>query len=233
MTKVIAILGAGSGLAVSVARRYGKQGYAVALVARNPDKLQALADGIASEDVGAIALLRTCLLPRTQAILARFGRIDILYYAPNPVDRCIPAMELTPEALQQRIDLYFYGLVAAVNAVLPVLLERGEGRVLSGFGGSAQVGFPGTSGTGPAMAAARNYLQSLQQELVERGIEVDVVAITAAVRNSAFHRELQAGGAASSGITSEIPEAAPEQLAELLDEAASDPERLEACFPTA
>lgn len=239
MTKVIALFGAGTGLAASVARRYGRHGYSVALVARNAGKLEDLASSIKSGGIETATFVADLSVTEqvsaaVEAIRARFGRIDILYYAPNPVDQFVPATEVTQDILQQRLALYLFGLVAAVNAVLPELRKRGAGRILSGFGGTAQVGFPFMSGTGPAMAAARNYLQSLQKELVSEGIEVGIVTITAVVRNSAFHQGLQAErGQEGSHIATQFPEADPDHLASLLDEAAADPERLEASFPPA
>ncbi len=237
MTKVIAMFGAGTGLAASVARRYGREGYAIALVARNAEKLDALSGSIKSGGIETGTFLADLsdsaqVTSAVEAIRARFGRIDVLYYAPNPVDHFVPAMEVTPDILRPRLDLYLFGLVAAVNAVLPELRERGAGRILSGFGGTAQAGLPFLSGTGPAMAAARNYLQSLQKELVSEGIEVGVVTITAIVRNSAFHQGLQAEGG-DADLAGQLPKADPDHLASLLDEAAGDPERLEASFPPA
>lgn len=236
MTKVIAFFGAGTGLAASVARQYGKKGYAVALVARNAQKLDTLAADIASQGIETSTFIADlskpeAILSAVAAIRDRFGRIDALYYGPNPQDNFTPATQLTPEILRPLIDLYFLGLVNTVNAVLPEFRGRGEGLILTALGGTAQIGFPFLSGIGPAMAAGRNYLQSLQKELVPENIKVGLITITAVIRNSAIHKSLTAENGASLPEGLEVPEVDPDHLAALLEDALNDTERLEASFP--
>ncbi|MEV4229069.1 SDR family NAD(P)-dependent oxidoreductase, partial [Streptomyces bobili] len=48
---VIAVIGAGPGLGLSIARRFGKEGFQVALVSRTQDKLDALAARLAEEGI--------------------------------------------------------------------------------------------------------------------------------------------------------------------------------------
>jgi short-subunit dehydrogenase len=55
MSKVLAVLGAGTGLGVSVAQRFGREGFRVALVARRKDRLDALVEKLAGEGVEAAA----------------------------------------------------------------------------------------------------------------------------------------------------------------------------------
>ncbi|MGN7974441.1 SDR family NAD(P)-dependent oxidoreductase [Serratia sp. 22264] len=237
MKKVIAIFGAGSGLAASVARQYGAKGFAVALVARNAEKLNALAESIRSNGVDTATFIADlsdaeAILSAIVAIRERFGRIDALYYAPNPQDTFTPATELTPAILQPRINLYFYGLINVINVILPEFRERGEGIILSAFGGTAQVGCPFMSGLGPAMAAARNYLQSLQKELVIENIKVGVVTITAIVQNSATHQELQSQDGMNDLVMElGLSEVDPDHLAILLDDALNNTKILEMSFP--
>lgn len=47
MSKVIAIFGAGVGLGASTARRFAREGFSVALVARRKDRLDALVEQLA------------------------------------------------------------------------------------------------------------------------------------------------------------------------------------------
>ena len=51
MSKVIAVFGAGTGLGVSVARRFGREGYRVALVARRAEQLTALVTTLGAEGI--------------------------------------------------------------------------------------------------------------------------------------------------------------------------------------
>ena len=49
----IAIVGAGPGLGAAVARKFGREGFAVALIARNRTKLEALEKDLAADGVTA------------------------------------------------------------------------------------------------------------------------------------------------------------------------------------
>jgi NADP-dependent 3-hydroxy acid dehydrogenase YdfG len=62
------------------------------------------------------------------------------------------------------------GRIAVVRAVLPEMIDRGDGGILFGQGISGVRPMPGSSGPAPAMAAARNYVHSLHGELAEKGV---------------------------------------------------------------
>jgi short-subunit dehydrogenase len=71
------------------------------------------------------------------------------------------------------------------------------------------------SGPSPAQAAQRNYLQALHAEVAEKGVYVGMLYIGAAIRNSAFHAEMEKARAAGDPVW-EMPTADPEHLADLL-----------------
>src|SRR5262245_4287669 len=98
MKKTIAVLGVGSGLGTSVARRFGREGYQVALVARRQAPLEALAASLQREGIEAEAfsadLAHTETIPQlVAAIKARFGSIDVLEYAPITSTPFVPAAQ--------------------------------------------------------------------------------------------------------------------------------------------
>jgi NAD(P)-dependent dehydrogenase (short-subunit alcohol dehydrogenase family) len=86
MVKTIAIFGAGPGLSRSVALRFGREGFRVALVARNRERLDALAAQLAGQGIEAAGWLadlldRDALPAVADAMTARFGPLDVLEYA--------------------------------------------------------------------------------------------------------------------------------------------------------
>lgn len=100
-----------------------------------------------------------------------------------------------------------------------------------GLGGTAVRGIPFRSGPGPAMAAARNYLQSLHGEVAGDGVRVAMVTISAIIKQSAAHRAIESGQVKLDlppGVR--VPEADPAELAELLADAA-DAGKVEVTFP--
>ncbi|MFF5010522.1 SDR family oxidoreductase [Streptomyces phaeochromogenes] len=181
---VIAIVGAGPGLGLSIARRFGAGGFRVALISRTQEKVDALAATLAEEGIEAAGFSADVARPDSlQAALAavadRFGPVDVLEY--SPADRALTgaaAADATADDIQRQIDFYLYGAVAAVRQVLPAMLERGSGTLLFSTGASSVRPLGGAFGaTGIAAAALRNYAMALNIDLAERGVHAAHVAI--------------------------------------------------------
>ena len=235
MAKSIAVFGAGPGLGEAVARRYARAGYAVTLVARRPEPLEDLAKDLTS--AGATAHVITADLSDTGAtprlaeqIRAQAGRPDAFYYAPTPSTGFVSAASLTPEHAQSFMPLIFYTMLALVQEFLPHMLEQGDGAILTAQGGSTVQGLPHMSGPSPAQAAQRNYLQALHAEVADQGVYVGMLYVGAAIRNSAFHAEMEQARAAGEPVW-EMPVVDPEHLAGLLWTMHSTKGQREAIYP--
>ncbi|ATE56723.1 MULTISPECIES: SDR family NAD(P)-dependent oxidoreductase [Actinosynnema] len=219
MRKVIVVFGAGTGLGAAVARRFGREGYRVALVARRRDRLDALVAKLAEQGIEAEAFTADLSDHRAapalvETIRERMGRIDVVEYAPIGVDFAMtPAAELTTDQVLSQVALFTLTPVALVGAVLPELLERGDGAVLIGQGMSAAHPVPGLSGVSLGMAATRNYVHSLHGELAGRGVYAGTLTIGAMIAGSAAH-ELVVSGELG-GLPKDVPTADPDVLAEL------------------
>jgi short-subunit dehydrogenase len=220
MSKSIAVFGAGPGLGQAVARQYARKGYAVTLVGRRFEPLDRLAKDLAA--AGATAHVITADLADTGAtpqlaeqIRAKAGNLDALYYAPTPATGFVSAANLTPQHAQNFMPLIFYTMLALVQEFLPHMLEQRDGAILTAQGGSTVQGLPNMSGPSPAQAAQRNYLQALHAEVAEKGVYVGMLYIGAAIKNSAFHAEMENAKAAGEPGW-EMPSVDPEHLADLL-----------------
>jgi short-subunit dehydrogenase len=220
MAKSIAVFGAGPGLGQAVARRYAREGYAVTLVARRPEPLDRLAQDLRS--AGATAHVITADLADTGAtaelaeqIRAKAGHLDVLYYAPTPDTGFVSAAALTPQHAESFMPLIFYTMLALVQEFLPHMLKQGDGAILTAQGGSTVQGLPNMSGPSPAQAAQRNYLQALHAEVAVQGVYVGMLYVGAAIRNSAFHAELEKARAAGDPAW-QMPTVDPGHLADLL-----------------
>ncbi len=60
----IAIVGAGPGLGLAIARTFGREGFSVALIARTQDKLDRLAADLGAEGITAAVSPPTCSIAR-------------------------------------------------------------------------------------------------------------------------------------------------------------------------
>ncbi|MEV8548042.1 SDR family NAD(P)-dependent oxidoreductase [Streptomyces sp. NPDC051572] len=181
---VIAIVGAGPGLGLSIARRFGAGGFRVALVSRTREKVEALAATLAEEGVEAAGFSADVTRPESlqaalSAVADRFGPVDVLEFSPADRDLAgAAAADATAEDMQRQLDFYLYGAVAAVRQVLPAMLERGNGTLLFSTGASSVRPLGGAFGaTGIAAAALRNYGMALNLDLADRGVHAAHVAI--------------------------------------------------------
>jgi len=197
--KTIAIFGAGPALGLALARRFGREGFRVALVARDASRLDAMAGGLASEGVEAAGFPadladRAAALSAVDAIDARFGPVDVLEYSPTPGQhlRSSPS-ELDVAAAAALLELYVLTPVALVRRMLPGMLERGDGGLLFSMGAAAKYPMPRFAG-GMALSGLRNYVHSLNAELQPKNVYAGTLVIGALIEGSAAARNPSAWG---------------------------------------
>jgi NADP-dependent 3-hydroxy acid dehydrogenase YdfG len=179
---VIAIVGAGPGLGLSIARRFGREGFAVALISRSAANLGSLTTelrrtGIEAAGFEADVRDRPALTGALAAAAQRFGPVDVLEYSPAP--HGAPAglamtdvLHVTPENVQPQVEFYVHGAIAAVQAVLDDMLARGHGTLLFTTGASSAVTMPPMGNVGIAGAGLRNYALALHAALAGHGVYV-------------------------------------------------------------
>ncbi|MEU6535793.1 SDR family NAD(P)-dependent oxidoreductase [Streptomyces sp. NPDC047000] len=183
----IAVVGAGPGLGAAVARRFGQEGFGVALIARNEKHVEALAGEIAELGVRAHGFAADVRDPLALAEALRraaeaVGTIEVLQYSPAPHrDFMRPVLETTHTDLLGPLEFSVYGPVAAVQQVLPGMRELGRGTVLFVNGGTAVVPHPDRAGTSIAFAAESAYGHLLHDRLAGEGIHVAQLIIPGAI----------------------------------------------------
>ncbi|MCA0252271.1 MAG: SDR family NAD(P)-dependent oxidoreductase [Propionibacteriaceae bacterium] len=183
----IAIIGAGPGLGLSIARVFGNHGFDVALIARTQTTLDALAaqlgqDGITAEGFAADILDRDALRRALHAATVRFGQIDVLEFSPAP-HAPVPGLEMasatevTVENIQPQLEFYLHAAITAVGEVLPAMTDRGAGTLLFTTGAGSVTPIPQMGNVNAAAAALRNWAINLHTTLQPVGIYAAHVAI--------------------------------------------------------
>ena len=181
MSRTIAVIGAGPGVGRAVAERFGREGFKVALLSRNSDRLEKMVQELAAEGIEAKAFAadvfdRAGLASALAAAAAAFGPVDVLVYNPTGTpDGLKMPRQITPENEQEQLDLNLFGAIAAVNAVLPSMAEGGALLFTTAI--SAKYPLTFTANFGVAVGALLNYARVLNQDLKPNGIHAGIVFI--------------------------------------------------------
>ncbi|HEX3362230.1 MAG TPA: SDR family NAD(P)-dependent oxidoreductase [Solirubrobacterales bacterium] len=183
----IAIVGAGPGLGLSIAKTFGAEGFDVALVARSAPNLAKLVgelgeQGVEAKGFEADVMDRKRLVAALAEAEAACGGIDVLEYSPSspePAPGAVgaPVLEVTVENMQPYVDFMLHGAIAAARAVLPGMIERGSGALFFTTGASSTAPVPAFGNFGPPAAALRNWALSLHPIAAKRGVYVGHVPI--------------------------------------------------------
>jgi NADP-dependent 3-hydroxy acid dehydrogenase YdfG len=183
MSRSIVIVGAGPNLGAAVARRFGRQGLAVGLVARNLEQLAALtteleADGMQAAHAAADIRDADALSAAIATLAQRLGPVQVLEYSPLPAREFMkPILETSVDDVRGPLEFSVLGAVAAVTTVIEPMLQRGSGTILFTTGGAAVNPYPARAGVGISFAAEVAYARMLHEELAGRGIHVGHTAI--------------------------------------------------------
>ncbi len=173
---VAIITGASSGIGWALAQVLAGQRYAVGLVARRQEKLQALAQeirqaggnvAVASADVG----YRDQTLTAIRALAGQLGPVDLLI-ANAGVGMPTKLDPMNVADIEAMFRVNTLGVVYAIEAVLPDMLHRGRGHLAAVSSLAAYKGLPGESAYCASKAAVNHYLEGLRIHLRDKGIAV-------------------------------------------------------------
>jgi len=179
----IAIVGAGKGLGLAVADRFGREGFDIALISRNQDRLDALAaelraSGYRAQGFAANVRDGDSLRAALEAATEQLGPIEVLQYSPLPAKEYMrPVLETTAEDLVGPVEFSVYGSVNAVRQVLPGMRAIGTGTILFVNGGSAVRPGARVTGTSVAFAGESAYAQLLHDAVAEEHVHVGQLII--------------------------------------------------------
>lgn len=174
----MAIIGAGRQLGEALARRFGREGFSLALISRNQERLDELAadlaaDGITAKGYAANVRNPDQLVKALDLAAQELGPIEVLSYNPLPAkDFLRPLFESTVYDVRAALEFSVLGPVAAVHQVLQGMRVLGRGTILFVNGGSAVQPVQHFAGTSIAFAGETAYAEMLDQALRDTDIHV-------------------------------------------------------------
>jgi NAD(P)-dependent dehydrogenase (short-subunit alcohol dehydrogenase family) len=184
----IAIIGAGRGLGAAVARRFGGEGFDVALISRSQDNVDALAadlsdDGITARGYAANVRDPAALVAALDRASKELNTIEVVQYSPIPQREFLrPVLETTVSDLTAAVEFSLYGPVITVTHLLSGMRTLGRGTVLFVNGGSGARPNPPVAGTSVAFAAEGAYAMMLHDVLGADNIHIGQLIIPGAIR---------------------------------------------------
>lgn len=176
--KTAIVTGGSHGIGEGIARGFAKAGARVAITYRpNEPYPEAIVAGLGA---GAIAVPMEAGDPASitaafEEIEKSFGTPDILVTNAGYAE-FVPALEITVEQFDRMINVHLRGQLLAIQAVLPGMIERGSGRIITI---SSQLAYIGTTGLAHYVAAKAGVLgltRSLAREAIRHGVYVNCIA---------------------------------------------------------
>ncbi|MSR31392.1 MAG: SDR family oxidoreductase [Gemmataceae bacterium] len=177
--KTALITGGSSGIGLGIALELCRQGARLALLGRNPSKLEEAAGKIKalggevhclSADVGEIQELEKAV----EQTLDRLGSLDMAIASAGVSVRS-RFMETSPAILEQVMRTNFFGVANLARFTLPHL-EKTRGSLVAISSLAGRRGVPEYSAYGASKFAVQGLLDSLRMEVALLGIHVGVVS---------------------------------------------------------
>ena len=174
------IVGAGPGLSASFARVLAREGYAVALAARDTAKLAALATEIG-------ASVHACDAADPAAVAGLFAAVGqpgiVLYNASARVRGALA--DLDPAAVHRALDVSAFGAFLVGQQAARCMLAMGGGTILFTGASAGVKGFAQSAPFAMGKFALRGLAQSMARELHPQGVHVVHVVVDGAIRVAA------------------------------------------------
>ncbi len=172
------VTGASSGIGAATARMLADEGAAVALAARREERLDELQTEIA-DDGGTALVVPTDVTDRTQVqtlvdeTVDAFGGVDVLIN--NAGIMPLSLMEnLHEDEWERMVDVNIKGVLYAIGAVLPLMLEQEHGHVVNLSSVAGRRVFPG----GAVYAGTKFFVRALSEGMRDELASAHNVRVT-------------------------------------------------------
>ena len=157
---IILVTGASAGIGAAVVRAFVARGDRVIAAARSAEKLSALVEELGAENVHALRLDVTDASAHTAAVEAlpeEWARIDVFVANAGLARGMGPVWENSVDEIDEMVDTNIKGVLYGIRAVVPGMLARGRGHVVTIGSTAGHLVYPG----GAVYCATKHALVAL------------------------------------------------------------------------
>ena len=177
--RVVVITGGGGGIGRALCRGFASAGAAVAVLDRDRSAAEETVVDIAARGGRAQAAAcditeRASVDAAVEQVTTDLGPIDVLVNNAG-WDLFVPFLDTDPDDWSRLIDVNLVGALHMHHAVLPGMVERGGGRVVTVSSDAARVGSSGEAVYSACKAGLVAFSKTLAREHARHGITFNVV----------------------------------------------------------
>ena len=169
------VVGASRGIGEATTRVLAAAGARVYLAARSMDRLETLAEEIGGvplpldlENVGSVGAV-------LQGLLSELGGAPDIVVNAAGVFSLTPAADTSVETFEQALAVNLGGPFAVIRAVLPAMIARGSGSVVTVGSVAGRKGYPGNAAYSSAKFGLRGLHEVLAAELRGTGVRCSLI----------------------------------------------------------
>jgi len=184
--KLMTIVGMGPGNSHATAKKFGLEGYRIAMIGRNTMRHETYRKLLANDNIESFSIEgdagnENSLTMAFDRIQENIGATDVLLYNAFTYRDC-PPTGLTYQHMLEDFRTNVGGALVSAQCVIPKMLEKNAGSILFTGGGMAFEPIPKFSSLALGKAALRNLCFSLYAELKPKNIHVATVTICGFVK---------------------------------------------------
>ncbi|WP_045858921.1 SDR family oxidoreductase [Teredinibacter purpureus] len=176
MPTTVLITGASSGFGAACARLYAQKGYALVLLARRLDRLEALKSELSQQCNVFIQALdvtdRNAVSHVLETLPASHQSIDILINNAGLALGIAPAHETDLNDWDTMVNTNITGLMHMTRAILPGMVARNRGHIVNIASIAGSWPYPGGNTYGATKAFVQQFTKGLKADLLGTNIRV-------------------------------------------------------------
>lgn len=194
MDKVVVVTGASRGIGAATARAFADAGAKVALVARSAAEIEAIASDIGDKamavrcDVADYAQVTSAI----EQVEATLGPLDVFIGNAGLLDPISHLADADPEVWGKTIDVNLKGVFNGMRAVMPGMMARGSGTIITVSSGAAHSPIEGWSAYCSSKAGAYMLTRCADHEARDKGLRI--MGLSPGTVATDMQRDIKASG---------------------------------------